>query len=49
MTDDEVARAALVGAGVVLLRPYYERFMDWLAHLLQQAKAWCDGRRRSGS
>ena len=46
MTDDEVMRAALVGAGVVLLRPYFERFLHWLADLLEEAKAWRERRAR---
>lgn len=44
MTDDEVTRAALVGAGAILLRPYFQRFLHWLADLLEEAKAWRERR-----
>lgn len=37
MNDDQIARAALVGVGVVLLRPYYLRAEKWFAELLQKA------------
>lgn len=37
MTEDQIARAVLTGACVVLLVPYYRRFETWFLDLLARA------------
>jgi hypothetical protein len=38
-------RCALVGAGVVLVRPLYDRFENWLADLLKKPETGIEHRR----
>lgn len=49
MNDDQFARALLTGAAAVFMKPYFDRFLHFLAALIEKAEAWRQRRARGGS
>lgn len=48
--DDDLLRAGLVGAGVVLIRPYYLKLEEWVADMILAAREiWRNRRARRSS